>query len=631
MVINGEARARPVPLAMHLQRTDTNERVSVLEIWGCASENLYDALREIHDIGKGARSERTLYHANIDWRIDEQMNDEQKNIAVRRLAEKLRMQDQPRVVVEHVKDGREHLHVVFGRIDLNTMTAIPDSHNFRKHEEIAAELEKEFGHERTRRALTRDKEKEERPPQAPKFSEYQQHGRSGLTPQEAKAIVSAAWQKTDTGREFQQALEDEGFTLARGDKRDFVLIDAAGELHGLNRRIEGAKAKDVRERMADIDADQLPDVTEARRQLHLRKLALEMEGGQEFTSATGRVENDQQERPARSSFEQDAGAAVWQLRETMAIELAGVIIAPDRRNADKTAGRIMRETETFEDKWVRELAQQKATNLARQIEATGGEDQQEDDRSRLWMAQYDGYGALSDHLKESASRSYAKWATEKPDLAKRYDLDAYVEYSQKQEAIRRRSLTEPLQLQSTDTSQAQPRRGFWQRVFGRKEEQPSKTLPDAQRDQERERDDFQGIEVAGALSEVTLRPSQKVENQIDPRKRSKEEERPRPSFHLFVQIFGAIIEAYQHALDRHNIERARVEADKRMAWREHADEVKAAAPQQTREPATIAPAGEATRQTTDEQKRRDELAKALRELRAREDREDEDRERQLKI
>ena len=42
------------------------------------------------------------------------------------------------------------------------------------------------------------------------------------------------------------------------------MIDPSGETHSLARRIEGAKAKDVRERMADIDAASLPTVDEAR-------------------------------------------------------------------------------------------------------------------------------------------------------------------------------------------------------------------------------------------------------------------------------------------------------------------------------------------------------------------------------
>ena len=52
--------------------------------------------------------------------------------------------------------------------------------------------------------------------------------------------------------------------LARGDKRDFVVVDRAGETHSLSRRIEGAKAKDIRDRLADLDPASVPTVDQAR-------------------------------------------------------------------------------------------------------------------------------------------------------------------------------------------------------------------------------------------------------------------------------------------------------------------------------------------------------------------------------
>ena len=52
--------------------------------------------------------------------------------------------------------------------------------------------------------------------------------------------------------------------LARGDRRDFVAIDPTGGMHSLARRVEGAKAADVRQRFADIDPASVPPVAQAR-------------------------------------------------------------------------------------------------------------------------------------------------------------------------------------------------------------------------------------------------------------------------------------------------------------------------------------------------------------------------------
>ena len=274
MVINGGARSKPGELAHHLLRADTNERVTVREIEGVSATDLRGALLEMGAMGAGSRSGRRLYHANIDWRHDETMTDAQKAQAVADLGRELGLEHQPRAVVEHVKEGREHLHVVWLRIDTDTMKAIPDSHNFRKHEAVARELERQFGHERVQGAHI-EREGVERPERRPSDPEMMQAARSGLTPAEAKAELSEIWRSTDTGRAFVAAVEDAGWMLARGDKRDFVVIDRHGETHSLSRRIEGAKAAEVRQRMADIDPATVPTVDQAREAVRDRQAVRE--------------------------------------------------------------------------------------------------------------------------------------------------------------------------------------------------------------------------------------------------------------------------------------------------------------------------------------------------------------------
>ena len=84
-----------------------------------------------------------------------------------------------------------------------------------------------------------------------------------------------------TGSDFRHRLEAQGFTAARGDRRDYVLIDSAGEIHGLTRRIEYVEAAQVRERMADLDAQQLLDVATARARLRQRQKAQELEAAKD--------------------------------------------------------------------------------------------------------------------------------------------------------------------------------------------------------------------------------------------------------------------------------------------------------------------------------------------------------------
>ncbi len=263
MIIKGGTRAGGADLGVHLNRTDTNERVRLLELRGVAGVNLDQALREMEAFGAGTRCKSPLYHANIDPRADERLTPEQWGRAVDALEAKLGFTGQPRALVQHVKEGREHVHVVWSRIDLERNRAIPDSHNYRKHEEVSRALEREFGHERVQGAHV-EREGKERPARTPSHAEMQQAERSGLDPKAIKAEITALWRQTDSGKAFAGALAEAGYILARGDKRDFIVIDQAGESHSLARRIEGVKAADMRARLSDIDQATLPDARGAR-------------------------------------------------------------------------------------------------------------------------------------------------------------------------------------------------------------------------------------------------------------------------------------------------------------------------------------------------------------------------------
>lgn len=336
MVIKGSARAAPGELAYHLLREDTNEAVRVMEFSGVASLDLREALAELDGMGAGSRSRRTLYHASINTPVSEQLNEQQQGIARNRLAVQLGLAGQPFAMVEHVKAGRQHTHVVWSRIDIETGKAIPDSHNYRKHEEVSRELELEFGHGPVIGAHVRDKETQPRPERGPTWAEQRQAERSGMTPAVAKTAVSELWRQTTTGRDFLHRLEAEGFIVARGDRRDFVLIDQAGEIHGLTRRIEGAKAAQVRDRMADVDVDGLPDVAGARHQLRQRQKVQEQTAAQAFTSASERLRAEELKReaeatrvgrPSLRNSDQEAADALWQLGKTMGGQLDAIVVS----------------------------------------------------------------------------------------------------------------------------------------------------------------------------------------------------------------------------------------------------------------------------------------------------------------
>jgi hypothetical protein len=263
VIIKGTSCAGASRLATHLNRTDTNERAEVKEIRGTAAEDLRGALLEMEAVAAGAQTTKPFYHGSINTKEDERLTDVQRAYAIDKLEATLRLTGQPRVVVVHEKEGREHCHIVWSRIDLDRMAAISDSHNYRKHEEVARALEKEFGLERVQGAHV-ERDGKPRPDRTPSHREMLQAERTGVSPQQAKEVMTGVWNTTKNGKEFQAALAEKGWILARGDRRDFVAIDPTGGIHSIARRIEGAKAADVRQRFADIDPRDLQSVAEAK-------------------------------------------------------------------------------------------------------------------------------------------------------------------------------------------------------------------------------------------------------------------------------------------------------------------------------------------------------------------------------
>jgi len=251
-------------LGRHLARTDTNECVRVLELQS-ARISPQAAFEDWQTVAEGTRGRKGLYHANIDPDPKYPMTEQQFMRAADVLEEQLGLTGQPRCVVLHEKGGRAHIHVVWQRTDIDTMTLVSDSNNYHAHERASQQLEREFGHEHVPgKHAKRDREAQADMPIAEvRHDEWQQHERGGLNHRERKQQVTALFEASDNGPAFKAALEDAGYVLVRGDKRGFVLLDEDGKAHSLSRQLPGVKAAELRAFMGGVDPASLPGVAEA--------------------------------------------------------------------------------------------------------------------------------------------------------------------------------------------------------------------------------------------------------------------------------------------------------------------------------------------------------------------------------
>lgn len=268
MIIKGASRCNRRFFTRHLLHGKDNERVRVVGFRGFARESVDEAFRDMEAAAQGTRCQNYFYHADLSPCADEHLTDEQWDKAVDTLEKHLGFQGQPRFVVEHEKEGKDgvsrvHRHVVWSRIDPDTMTARDDSLTYRKHEAAAREIEQDCGLKPVASVLVKDR-KGPRPERRARDWEGFRAAQSGLDWKQVRNEVTARWQQTDNGASFKAALAADGYILCRGDRRDFVIVDPAGDDHSVARRIRGVRAADVAERMKNIDRDFLPSVEEGR-------------------------------------------------------------------------------------------------------------------------------------------------------------------------------------------------------------------------------------------------------------------------------------------------------------------------------------------------------------------------------
>jgi hypothetical protein len=249
-------------MGIYLSTPGENEHVETLEVRGTVAKDVRGALAEMAGHAAGTRCEKHLYHAIISPDPKKPLTPEQCIEAVDALGEELGFGDNPRVVVLHQLDGRQHLHIAWSRIDVRTMKAVHMSKSFTKHEMVARDLERRFGHDRVQGAH-HEREGKPRPDYSATRKELRQEQKTGLKGTAVRDEVTRLFGESRNAEEFIRKLKDAGYVPARGDRRDFVVVDPRGGEHSIARRISGMRAAKLREFLKPLDRDMFPSVKEA--------------------------------------------------------------------------------------------------------------------------------------------------------------------------------------------------------------------------------------------------------------------------------------------------------------------------------------------------------------------------------
>lgn len=259
MIAKGTTHNNGPRLANYLVNCkDEDERAELFELRGFADDDIVEAFRSVHVIADATRCEKPFYHCQVRTPDGEDLTREQWLAVADRLEQRLGLDDQPRAIAFHTKDGHEHMHIAWSRIDEDSLTARELRFDHRKLMRACRDIEQEMGltpvpNERVRSG-----------PDAPSREEFEQARRLGVDIHATRQAIRDCWERADNGASFAAALQEQGLTLARGDRRDFVVVDGEGGIHALGKRVLGISAHELRERMTDLDPASLPSLELAR-------------------------------------------------------------------------------------------------------------------------------------------------------------------------------------------------------------------------------------------------------------------------------------------------------------------------------------------------------------------------------
>ena len=261
----GSSASEGFRLAAHLI-SSANDQVVIDELRGVLARDLPAALEEMRLLAVGTRARKALYHASISPDPEDAMHmtGQRWREAVDELEARLGFPGHPRAVVQHITDGRRHVHVVWGRTHPITLKVPRDSHTYRRHEECARALETRWGMQTVVGVHTR-RPRTPRPVAVTSHREQQAEERTGISASSVSTALRSAWESGASGSALVARLSQSGLLLARG-RRGVVVVDAAGTPHRLARRLQ-LPAAEIARRLAGIDPSILPTVDEARASL----------------------------------------------------------------------------------------------------------------------------------------------------------------------------------------------------------------------------------------------------------------------------------------------------------------------------------------------------------------------------
>lgn len=224
-VIRGKARGGGAQLATYLSAIGENDQIPrLVDIRGTAAPgDLRKSLLEMSLTAELTKTDKGLWHLQLNPMPGEDtaLTDDDWKLMADITERHLGLEGQKRVMVEHVKNGRRHLHVAWERYDHEKEKIIDIKYSRLKQRSAVREIELTMGLKLT--------------------------PLKNISEKDIKVALTALWTSTGGGAGFVREAARMGYTVTSGVDRPFKVLDDTGRSFDLVRQLEGVRTKDVRE------------------------------------------------------------------------------------------------------------------------------------------------------------------------------------------------------------------------------------------------------------------------------------------------------------------------------------------------------------------------------------------------
>ena len=266
MIAKGTPHRDGAILARYLVTGKGRERAELWELRGFLCTGIVAAFRSVHVMAAATKCLAPFFHVSVRNADGDNLDRSQWELVANSVERMLGLTDQPRAIAFHTAEdtGHSHMHIAWSRINQDTLTAKPLPFFKQRLKQVCRELEERFSLTpvpNERRGSIRF---------APTRAEEEQARRLGLDVHDTRECIRHCFERSECGQSFRNAIAQEGLVLARGDRRDFLVVDRAGGIHALGKRIVAVSAAQIRDRFADLCRESLPTLEQLRSSIAAR-------------------------------------------------------------------------------------------------------------------------------------------------------------------------------------------------------------------------------------------------------------------------------------------------------------------------------------------------------------------------